>query len=98
MAVDQQVSASTQNQAFSALLFLYREVLECEFGWLDDVVRAKRPKRIPAVFTHAESMTILGRLRGVNWLICKLLYGSGLRGIAARRMTCDGTSLIASSQ
>ncbi len=53
LAVDQHVSASTQNQAFSALLFLYREVLEREFGWLDDVVRAKRPKRIPAVFTHA---------------------------------------------
>ena len=54
LAVDQHVSASTQNQAFSALLFLYREVLEREFGWLDDVVRAKRPKRIPAVFTHTE--------------------------------------------
>ena len=52
LAVDQHVSASTQNQAFSALLFLYRDVLEREFGWLDDVVRAKRPKRIPAVFTH----------------------------------------------
>ena len=61
LAVDQHVSASTQNQAFSALLFLYREVLERDFGWLDDVVRAKRPTRIPAVFTHAESMAILDR-------------------------------------
>ena len=86
LAVDKHVSASTQNQAFSALLFLYREVLERDFGWLDDVVRAKRPKRIPAVFTHAESTAILNRLRGVNWLVCKLLYGSGLRGIEALRL------------
>ena len=86
LAVDQPVSASTQNQAFSALLFLYREVLERDFGWLDDIVRAMRPKRIPAVFTHVESMAILDRLRGVNWLVCKLLYGSGLRGIEALRL------------
>lgn len=86
LAVDQHVSASTQNQAFSALLFLYREVLEREFGWLDRVVRAKRPKRIPAVFTHAESKAILSRLRGVHWLVCKLLYGGGLRGIEALRL------------
>lgn len=86
LAVDQHVSASTQNQAFSALLFLYREVLERDFGWLDDVVRAKRPKRIPAVFTHAESMAILDRLRGVNLLVSKLLYGGGLRGIEALRL------------
>lgn len=86
LAVDQHVSASTQNQAFSALLFLYRVVLERDFGWLEDVVRARRPKRIPAVFTHAESMAILNRLRGVNWLVCKLLYGSGLRGIEALRL------------
>ncbi|MFV1968514.1 MAG: integron integrase, partial [Pirellulaceae bacterium] len=86
LAVDRHVSASTQNQAFSALLFLYREVLERDFGWLDDVVRAKRPKRIPVVFTHAESMAILDRMRGVNWLVCKLLYGSGLRGIESLRV------------
>jgi len=86
LAVHQHVSASTQNQAFSALLFLYREVLERDFGWLEDVVRAKRPKRIPAVFTHAESMAILDRLRGVNWLVCKLIYGSGVRGIEALRL------------
>lgn len=86
LAVDQHVAASTQNQAFSALLFLYRTVLQREFGWLEDVVRAKRPKRIPAVFTHAESTAILHRLRGVDWLVCKLLYGSGVRGIEALRL------------
>ena len=86
LAVDQHVSASTQNQAFSALLFLYREVLEREFGWLDDVVRAKRSSRIPAVFTHTEATSILNRLTGLNWLVCKLLYGSGVRGIEALRL------------
>ena len=86
LAVDRHVSASTQNQALSALLFLYREVLERDFGWLDHVVRAKRPKRIPAVFTHAQSIAILDRLRGVHWLVSKLLYGSGLRGIEALRL------------
>ncbi len=85
LAVNQHVSASTQNQAFSALLFLYREVLERDFGWLDAVVRAKRPKRIPAVFTHTESMEILDRLRGVHWLVSTILYGSGLRGIEVVR-------------
>ena len=53
LAVDGQVAASTQNQALSALLFLYREVLQQEFGWLDDVVRAKRPEHVPVVLTHA---------------------------------------------
>jgi integron integrase len=67
-------------------LFLYREVLERDFGWLDHVVRAKRPTRIPAVFTHAEAIAILDRLRGVNLLISKLLYGGGLRGIEALRL------------
>ena len=86
LAVDCHVSASTQNQAFSALLFLYRHVLKRDFGWLEDVVRAKRPDRIPTVFTHAEATAILRRLRGVNWLIGKLLYGSGLRGIEALRL------------
>ena len=66
LAVRQHVSACTQNQAFSALLFLYREVLERDFGWLEDVVRAKRPKRIPAVFTHADgtlsNLAALGEL------------------------------------
>lgn len=86
LAVDGHVSASTQNQAFSALLFLYRKVLERELGWLEDVVRAKRPSRTPTVFTHAEATAILRRLHGTNWLIGKLLYGSGLRGVEALRL------------
>jgi integron integrase len=86
LAVDGHVSASTQNQAFSALLFLYREVLKRDFGWLQEVVRARRPKRVPTVFSHSEAMAILRKLRGVNWLVCTLLYGSGLRGIEVLRL------------
>jgi len=56
LAVDGHVAASTQNQALSALLFLYREVLEQDFGWLEDVVRAKKPKRLPVVFSPEEAM------------------------------------------
>ncbi len=76
LAVDCHVSSSTQNQALSALLFLYRNVLEKEFGWLDDVVRAKTDKRVPEVLTHQEALAVLANLHGVNWLIGKLLYGS----------------------
>ena len=69
LAVDGHVAASTQNQALSALLFLYREVLEQDFGWLNDVVRAKKPKRLPVVFTPEEAMGVIGQLQGVRWLI-----------------------------
>jgi site-specific recombinase XerD len=79
LAVDGHVAASTQNQALSALLFLYREVLEKDFGWLDDVVRANKPKRLPVVFSPEETMTIIGELSGVRWLMGLQLYGGGLR-------------------
>jgi integron integrase len=86
LAVDGNVSASTQNQALSALLFLYRTVLERDFGWLDDVVRAKRDVRVPVVFTHQEAMGVLANLDGVHWIIGKLLYGSGLRVMECLRL------------
>ena len=86
LAVDGQVSSSTQNQALSALLFLYRKVLQQEFGWLDDVVRAKRSGHIPVVLTHAEARTVLALLNGLNWLIGKILYGSGLRIMECLRL------------
>jgi len=70
----------------SALLFLYRHVLEQEFGWLDDVVRAKRPGHVPVVLTHAEAQTVLALLDGLNWLIGKILYGSGLRILECLRL------------
>jgi len=86
LAVDGKVASSTQNQALSALLFLYREVLEQEFGWLNDVVRAKPSGHVPVVLTHAEARTILALLDGLNWLIGKILYGSGLRILECLRL------------
>jgi integron integrase len=79
LAVDRHVSASTQNQALAALLFLYKEVLGRDPGWLDDIVRAKRPQRLPVVLTHQEVAALLATLKGVRWLMAMLLYGSGLR-------------------
>src|SRR5207248_5686245 len=65
LAVDSRVASSTQNQALNALLFLYRIVLEQELPWLDEVVRAKRPQRLPVVLTRAEVRAVLDRLDGV---------------------------------
>lgn len=79
LAVERQVSASTQNQALAALLFLYREVLGRDPGWLDGLVRAKRPQRLPVVLTRQEVTALLGALGGVNWMMAMLLYGAGLR-------------------
>ena len=69
LAVAGKVAASTQNQAKSALLFLYREVLELELPWLDNVAQAKTPKRLPVVLTRAETQSVLVRLEGTHWLI-----------------------------
>jgi integron integrase len=79
LARDGHVAASTQNQALSALLFLYKEVLEQEIGWLDGVERAKKPTRLPVVLTSEEVGKILGHLHGTHRLMAELLYGSGLR-------------------
>ena len=79
LAVAGRVAASTQNQAKSALLFLYREVLCLELPWLDDIEAAKTPKRLPVVLTSAEVLAMLARLDGTNALISRLLYGTGLR-------------------
>ena len=79
LAVEGRVSASTQNQAKSALLFLYREVLGVELAWLDNVEQAKTPKRLPVVLTQAEVQSVLSRLEGTHWLMASLLYGAGLR-------------------
>jgi integron integrase len=79
LAVGRKVAASTQTQALSALLFLYREVLALPIGWVDDVERAKKPKRLPVVFTREEARAVLSRLRDEPWLMASLLYGSGLR-------------------
>jgi integron integrase len=79
LAVAQKVSASTQNQALAALLFLYRHVLGREVGDLGGVVRARRSATVPVVMTGAEVRDVLGQLTGEMWLIVSLLYGCGLR-------------------
>jgi len=86
LAVDKHVAASTQNQALSAILFLYKRVLEVELEWLDDVVRAKRPKYLPVVLTKSEVKNIFSEMTGRNALIAKLLYGTGMRLMEALRL------------
>ena len=86
LAVERSVSASTQNQAKSALLFLYKEVLQIELPWLDNVTQAKVPKKLPVVMTQNEVRAVLARLDGTVWLICSLLYGSGLRIMECLRL------------
>ncbi|MEK6697380.1 MAG: integron integrase [Candidatus Deferrimicrobiota bacterium] len=79
LAVEKDVAASTQNQAFSALLFLYRDVLGITLDWLDGVVRAKRPKLLPVVLTRDEVTAVLRHLSGANLIAAMLMYGAGLR-------------------
>jgi integron integrase len=86
LAVEGRVAASTQNQAKSALLFLYREVLGVELPWLDGVQKAKAPVRLPVVLTREEVTRVLARLDGVHRLIGALLYGTGLRIMEAMRL------------
>jgi integrase len=79
LAVERKVAAATQNQALSALVFLYHEVLRQDFEWLANLERAKKPARLPVVLTEAEVRQILAQLDGRNWLMASLLYGAGLR-------------------
>jgi len=79
LARERGVAAATQNQALSALLFLYGEVLEVKLPWLNGIERAKRPVRVPVVLTVDEVRALLARLDGTKWLMAGLLYGSGLR-------------------
>lgn len=86
LAVEGRVAASTQNVALCALLFLYRDVLGVELPYVDGIQRAKRPARIPVVFTRAEAAALLSHLSGTYKLIAGLLYGSGLRLMEALRL------------
>ena len=79
LASERNVAASTQNQAFSALLFLYKEVLKKELPWIEDIQRAKRPVKIPVVFTPTEARAVLSKMHGTARLMANLLYGCGLR-------------------
>lgn len=85
LAVEENIAASTQNQALASLLFLYREVLRIELP-LIDAVRAKKPKRLPVVFTPSEVRHVFTYLDGVHLLVASLLYGAGLRLIESVRL------------
>ena len=86
LAVRDKVSASTQTQALSALLFLYRHVIGRQIGKLGEVIRARKPKRIPVVMTHQEVKAVLAQLSGDKWLMASLLYGAGLRLMECLRL------------
>jgi len=86
LATHDNVTASTQNQAFSALLFLYRQVLKQELGQIEGVERAKRPARLPLVLTRAEVKAVLSHLKDTEWLMASLLYGAGLRLMECLRL------------
>ena len=86
LAVRGNVAPSTQNQAKSALLFLYKEVLGVDLPWLDGVVTAKRTPRLPVVLTQAETARLLGQMTGTPGLVARLLYGTGMRILAGLRL------------
>ena len=86
LAVKEKVSASTQNQALSALLFLYRHVLGREIGDLGEVIRARKPKRLPVVMTREEVKEVLANMTGDKWLMASLMYGAGLRLMECLRL------------
>ena len=86
LAVDRQVSASTQNQAKAALLYLYKQVLGVDLPWLDEVVQAKRPRRLPVVLTPAEVRALLQHMDGTAGLVAELLYGTGMRLLEGLRL------------
>jgi len=79
LATNKNVSASTQNLALSAILFLYKEVLKVDLEWIKDVVRAKKPRRLPVVLTRDEVKRLLSLMEGTNLLVAQLLYGTGMR-------------------
>jgi integron integrase len=86
LAVQRNVAASTQNQALHAIIFLYRDVLNIDLPWLDGVQRAKKPQRLPVVFTREEVKALLAQLQGTMWLMAMLTYGAGLRLLECLRL------------
>lgn len=86
LAVDRQVAASTQNQAKSALLFLYKAVLGIDLPWLDEIIGAKTPRRLPVVLTPSQVRSLLHELNGTMALIASLLYGTGMRLLEGLRL------------
>jgi site-specific recombinase XerD len=88
LANERTVAASTQNQALSAIMFLYKYVLQKEIVFPSDIIRASKPGRLPTVLSHAEAMSVINHMSGVPQLITKLLYGSGLRITPALACRC----------
>jgi integron integrase len=86
LAIQRNVSASTQNQALNAILFLYRDVLKIQLPWLEEVQRAKKPQHLPVVFTREEVRALLAQLDGTLWLMAMLTYGAGLRLLECLRL------------
>ena len=86
LAVERKVSASTQNQAKAVLVYLYKQLLGVDLPWLDEVVQAKTPKRLPMMLTKREVRELLAQLNGPMWLIASLLYGTGMRLLEALRL------------
>ncbi len=86
LAVNRRVSPSTQNQALQAILFLYKNVLEMDLPWLDDVVRAKPKQRVPVVLSKTETQAMLAHCNGEASLPAHLLYASGLRSMECLRL------------
>ncbi len=86
LAVDRNVSASTQSQALAALLFLYRDVLKVDLPWLNGITRAKKPQRLPTVLTRREVRHVLAQMDDTPALVCRLLYGTGMRLMEAVRL------------
>ena len=86
LATEGRVAASTQNQALSSLLFLYREVLAIELPWMEGIVRAKRPARVPVVLSETEVKALLAQLDGTRWLAASLLYATGMRLLEGLRL------------
>jgi integrase len=93
LAANRKVAAATQAQALAALLFLYKNVLEVELPWLDQIVRSKRPKRLPVVLSRTEVREVLRRLNGRYRLVASLLYGSGLRLLEALHLRVKDVDL-----
>ena len=93
LAVERRVSARTQNQAASALMFLYREVLQIPMAWPAGAARAKVPTRLPVVLTREEVRAVLARLEGTTWLMAALLYGAGLRLLECLRLRVKDVDL-----
>lgn len=86
LAVQRRVASSTQNQAMCALVFLYRHVLKKDLAQFENMVFAKRPSKLPVVFTREEVRNILFQLEGVTWIMGQLLYGAGLRVMECVRL------------